>query len=158
MQSLHFLTAKHSREILGRITEQWGGEFEYLLEEYALAQSNEGKVYMISRDIEKVDVSKLRLNSVGMYLVDVEKNGLRLSIEGAQLVGAKATKNILEVSETQARQWLAGSEIELNEENRKLEGFIIIKFKQDIIGCGKISKGILYNFVPKNRRSKELIL
>ncbi len=157
MQSLHFLTAKHSREILHKITDQWGGEYEYLLEEYALAQSNEGKVYLISRDIEKIDVSKFRLNSVGMYLVDIENSGLRLSIEGAQLVGAKATKNIFEVSEAQARQWLSGNEIDLNEEDKKLEGFIIIKFKKDIIGCGRISKGILYNFVPKNRRTKELI-
>ena len=155
MQTIHFLTAKHSRELLGRISEQWGGDHTYLLDDYALAQTNEGKVYRISRDVEKMSLEHKKLNTVGMYLADVDEHNVRLSIEGAQLVGKNADKNILELDEAHARQWLAGMEVETRTE---LQGFVIVKFKQDIIGCGRVGKGTLYNFVPKNRRVKELLL
>ena len=33
-------------------------------------------------------------------------------------------------------------------------GFVLIKYENDFIGCGKITKDKILNFVPKERRLK----
>ncbi len=37
----------------------------------------------------------------------------------------------------------------------KPKGFVVIKFKNDFLGCGKASAEKITNFIPKNRRLKE---
>ena len=44
-----------------------------------------------------------------------------------------------------------------NELNIKsnLKGFVVIRYKDDFLGCGKASAEKITNFVPKERRLKE---
>jgi NOL1/NOP2/fmu family ribosome biogenesis protein len=74
-----------------------------------------------------------------------------LSIEGTQLLKDQITKNIFELDEKQAEQWMMGQELNLTTGKK---GFYIIKFKDDLLGTGKISENKISNFVPKSRRLK----
>jgi NOL1/NOP2/fmu family ribosome biogenesis protein len=74
-----------------------------------------------------------------------------LSIEGSQLLKNQITKNIFELDEKQAEQWMLGNEINIKTDKR---GFFIMKFKEDFLGTGKISAEKISNFVPKSRRLK----
>ena len=47
---------------------------------------------------------------------------------------------------------MKGNELEIQTGKK---GFLIIKYKNDFLGCGKASEPKITNFIPKNRRLKE---
>ena len=85
-----------------------------------------------------------------MYFCDLE-NGIRLSIEGSQIIGPKATKNVVEINDEQVKQWLKGEDLEIEDKNN-YSGFVIIKNKNDFLGTGKIKDNKILNYVNKGRR------
>ncbi len=87
----------------------------------------------------------------GIYFGRIEADGIRLSIEGAFLVGPKAKKNIIEINEERALRYLSGENIDVDAE---LEGWVILKWGQYYLGTGKVKNGKVYNYVPKERRIK----
>ncbi len=105
------------------------------------------KIFIISRDISRIDFRNMRLNDIGLYFCKVEKDGIRLSIEGSQLVGENA-KNSIILDEEETKKWFSGEDIQ----DKEGYGYFIVKNKKDILGCGKVKEGKLYNFVPKERR------
>ena len=146
MQNLKILNTKEIRNILELIKKQWGCSFKA---DYAFLQNEKGRTYIVSKDIAKIDFKKIRINSVGLYFAEVNGNEIRLSIEGSQLIGPNAEKNIIELNEEEARGWLKGNDLE---RETKAEGFAIIKHGNDYMGTGRISNNKILNFVPKTRR------
>jgi len=90
---------------------------------------------------------KVPTHHEGIYFGTLERDGLRLSIEGCFLVGRFAKRNVLEVEDDEARLWMCGRDLECN-----LKGYVIVKWRGFFLGCGKGNGKILRNFVPKNRR------
>ncbi len=150
--TLRFLNSKERKEILKRIKDSWDADLE---DDYVFLMNNQNKLFVVSRGIEKIDLSQIRLNNIGLYFGEITpRDELRLSIEGSSIVGKLAKQNILELSEDQAKSWFAGEDITI-EDNRN--GFMIIKFKKDFLGCGKLANNTLHNFVPKARRIEAMI-
>jgi len=85
-----------------------------------------------------------------MYFCEVDNIGIRLSIEGTQIVGPKAGKNIVELDEEDTRKWFKGEDIEKECEN--CNGFVILKSGKDFLGTGKYVNGKILNYVGKTRR------
>ena len=96
MPELKILNNKEIKEILKLIQNQWGAKIKI---NYGFLKNQKGRIFVVSKDIAKIDISKLRLNSVGIYFCEIGKQGIRLSIEGSQIVGPKAAKNAVELSE-----------------------------------------------------------
>ena len=149
---LEILNKKEFERIIESIKDRFGiNELKELTENYGFLISNNNRVYIVSRDISNIDISKLNMNSIGMYFCDINEDVI-LSIEGTQLIGNKATKNIIELDEEQMKEWLLGRDIEISENH---EGSVILKYKEDFLGCGQIKENKILNFVAKNRRIKE---
>ena len=146
------LNSKQKKELLKVIEEQWGCRPKFLEESVFLLSSKEN-LYLVNRDIERIDMQRLRVDSVGLYIGEYKTNSLRLSIEGSQLIGPHAKTNIFELDKAMLEKWLKGFDIAIEQENT---GFLIMKYKNDFVGCGKIKNGSLLNFVPKIRRIKDL--
>ena len=146
MQQLKILNSREIKEILKLIENQWGAK---LKPDYAFLQNQKNRVFIINRDISKIDFSKLRINSIGMYFCEIDKLGIRLSIEGSQIIGKKAEKNIVEINEEQAKQWFKGEDLEIR---GNYSGFVIIKHNNDFLGNGKYKDGKILNYVSKSRR------
>ena len=85
-----------------------------------------------------------------MYFCEIDNKGIRLSIEGSQIIGPKATKNIVELSEEETRKWFKGEDIE--KECNNCNDFVILKRKNDFLGNGKYATGRILNYVGKTRR------
>ena len=152
MPELKFLNSKEVKEIFELIEEQWGAKLKL---DYTFARNNKHRVFIINKDISKIDFSKLRINSVGMYFCDLE-NEIRLSIEGSQIIGPKATKNIVEINESQVKQWLKGEDLKIEDKN-DYSGFLILKNGNDFLGTGKFKENKILNYVSKSRRINSLI-
>ena len=147
MPELKILNSKEIKEIYKLIEKQWGAKIKL---DYGFLKNNKNRIFIISKDISRIDISKLRLNSVGMYFCEIDDKGMRLSIEGSQIVGAKAAKNIVELDEEETRKWFKGEDLE--KECRDCSGFIILKRKNDFLGNGKYANGRILNYVAKTRR------
>ena len=143
---MKWLSSKEVKRILKQLKEEY--EAEPLLD-YQFLINHEDKVYIINNEIKNINFSILRTNTIGLYIGRLVKNELKLSIEGSQLIGPEAKKNVLEVDDKQARDWLKGVEIEYKGD---LKGFVIIKNKDTYIGCGKAVTDKILNFIPKTRR------
>ena len=145
---MRILNKKAAKEILALIKKQWNSTIDL---DYAFLEGKDNKIYLINKQFASISLEKLRINKIGLYFGQILQNELRLSIEGSQLIGPKAKKNILEISQQETRAWLRGEDIPTKE---KLKGFILIKHKDDFFGTGKFKKGKILNFVPKGRRIK----
>lgn len=83
----------------------------------------------------------------GVYFGRIERDGIRLSIEGCYLLAEQLRKNVVEVSFEEMLRWLRGEDLE-----REERGYVVLKWGRYYLGCGKGNGKIIRNFVPKDRR------
>ncbi len=141
------LNAKEKKSINALLEQQWG--FTKKLD-YVYLMNRKNRIFFTNRDIERLDTKALRVNSAGVYVGELlHDKELRLSIEGSQLIGKHATKNVVEISKEQMRQWLKGNDLDIDGLDAT---FVIIRCGDDLLGSGKVKEGRILNFVPKTRR------
>jgi NOL1/NOP2/fmu family ribosome biogenesis protein len=102
------------------------------------------------KEIKKIE-EKILLERVGIYFAKEQNNKIRLSLEGVYLLKEQIKKNIFELNDKQAEQWMLGQELPIRTRTRE---FLIMKYKDYFLGCGKASEEKIGNFIPKNRRLK----
>jgi NOL1/NOP2/fmu family ribosome biogenesis protein len=144
MQHLKILNRKEIKPILKFLKENFDMSSEL---DYVFFENPKGKIYLLSKKFADLDEKQLRINNLGLYFGKKEKDGFRLTLEGAQLIGAK--KNIIEISKGQMASWMRGEDLEAEHDSNV---YVIIKHKKDILGCGKFKDGKILNSVPKERR------
>lgn len=123
----------------------------------------------ISKDFLKGLLKLSKPECLGIYFGVLDKNKIRLSMDAAILFGKKAKKGILELNDEKTKKYLRGEEVEIKNINGdyytqknsknflgpKIQGnFVVLKNKDDFIGCGKVKGKRLWNYVPKERRIK----
>ncbi len=151
MIPLKFSNEQEKEKILRQLKYQFGiSEIPW-----TLARLGKERIIVFSGDISGRDVLNLdrvaHIEGIGLYFAKEQMDGIRLSIEGSQLLSNQITKNIFELDEKQAEQWMMGREISVKIDKK---GFFIIKYKDDFLGTGKVSENRITNFVPKARRLK----
>jgi len=144
MQNLKILNNKEVKKIMNELKEQYGTTEKL---DFAFFENFKSKVYILSKKFGELNDKNLRINNLGMYFGKKEKGGFRLSIEGAQMI--KAKKNVLEIDDREVLEWISRNDLKTSE---KMNGFIIIRNKNDVYGVGKIKEGKVMNFVSKDRR------
>jgi NOL1/NOP2/fmu family ribosome biogenesis protein len=147
MQNVSILNKKEIKNILARIKDQF--DIEEIKLDYVFMRNPKEKIYIANKEIFNLDFEKLRINSIGMYFGQIKEGRVRLSIEGAQLIGKHAKKNVVELDDVEARQWLKGIDLDKSVESK---GFVIIKNNKDILGCGKSTGEKIWNYTSKARR------
>ena len=88
---------------------------------------------------------------IGVYFAKVIAGEVRLTIEGTQIFKDQIKKNIFELNEEQAEKWMMGEELLIK---TGMKGFVVMKYKDNFMGCGKASEAKIGNFIPKTRRLK----
>jgi len=151
---LTFLNKKKVKEIFSILDKQWGLKkgFEKNLD-YTFMINSKDKIYIINKQIADINIDVLRIDSMGLYFGErrsgVKNSEIRLSIEGSQIVGPFATKNVVEISDGLKRLWIRGYDIEVKESGNF---FAIVSNSGDYLGCGRLKEGKLLNHIPKSRR------
>lgn len=151
IEHLRILAAKETRTIIEELNEHFDSKFST---DKVMVENNKRKIFLINRDYGRIDEKKLRINNLGMYFCTREKDGFRLSLEGSQMINPK--KNFYSVTKELATKWIAGENIEAG--NETFDGYVIIKYKDDIIGCGKFKDGQILNAVSKERRIQAVVI
>lgn len=147
-----FVSGRELKHLLVLLDEQfecgtsWADDFFWLM-------SDKDNLYLIFKDVEKINFSQLRINSFGLYFGEYRHNELRLSIEGSQIIGKLAKKNIVELTKDQLKTWFKGNDVDIEID---CKGFVILKNNDDFVGCGRVKENKILNFVPKARRLSEV--
>ena len=145
MEKLIVINTRDVKEITTQIQEQWGCTLSL---PGAFFKSVRDKIYYADKGVGLIDWKHLKVNSIGMYFADVHR-GVRLSIEGSQLVGPQAKKGVVLLTDKEAQDWMQG--LDLDKECNE-EGFVILQHNKDFLGCGKAMPDKILNYVPKVRR------
>jgi NOL1/NOP2/fmu family ribosome biogenesis protein len=114
---------------------------------FKLKEAGKRKLYAY-KECTNLESQSMEIIHHGVYFGRLEKGAIRLSIEGAQLIGKKAKKNIIEIDYDKTIKWMRGENLQVESE---VQGYVILKWKNYYLGCGEIKKGTIKNYVPKDR-------
>lgn len=149
--NIHFIKSNEKRDIVSQLNKQFG------IEElpYLLVQSGKERVRAFSGHLSKDEIKSIseiaRIEGIGMYLIRKEHD-LRLSFDATQVLKNKIKKQIIEINQEQYEEWIRGYDLQVTSETK---GTVVIKFKDDFIGCGKSTGDKILNHVPKERRIRK---
>lgn len=121
------------------------------LKGFRFLQSGKKRIRLISEAASSLLTDVPYTGSTGLYVGEYSPRAVRLTMDGAMLLGQYATKQRIQLTAEQAKEWMQGKSI--NYENKQ-RGYVIVYHKEDILGCGSLSQGLLHSFVPKKRRPK----
>jgi len=120
-----------------------------------LVKRGEERIFLFQGSLSPKEITELEktilLERVGIYFAKIIRDEPKLSIEGTQILKDQIKKNIFELNKEQAEQWMTGQELNIKTGKRS---FLIMKYKDDLLGCGKASEEKITNFIPKSRRLK----
>lgn len=144
--NLKFMKSKEVKEVLNLIYEQWGFNFE---SDYVFLMNEKGDVFVINRDIERIEFENLNINSLGLYFGELRHGEFRLSVDGSQIIGPNSSKNVFDISDDELKGYMNGEDIHVDKEDT---GFLLVRNKDNFFGCSKVREGKMLNFFPKSRR------
>jgi len=151
MNFLKIFSQKEKENIIEKLKQQFGvtkvnGIF---------VQRGTERLFLFQGTITQKQIHNLErtipIERVGIYFGKFQNSEVRLSIEGVHLLKNQITKNIFELNKEQTELWMKGNELEIQTGKKS---FLIMKYKNDFLGCGKASELKIGNFIPKSRRLK----
>ena len=140
------LSKKQVRLIIEGLGDYYG--IKNLKMDFIFLKDGKNKVHLINKEYKLLNHA--RINEAGLYFINISKD-LRLSIEGAQIIGRLATKNIYDLSDEDLTDWLRGFDIETGDNH---QGYKLMKNNDDFYGVGYFKDNKIRNFIPKSRRIK----
>ncbi len=163
MRDIHLMNSKEKKNFLKIIEERFDCDISDFKDSVLIKAGH--RIYLTNRELEKINTSDLKIDNIGLYIATIEEKlnkeaRVRLSIEGSQIIGPRAKKNILEINREQLKGWFFGNDFEVSKGNCE-RGFVILKYKNDFVGCGNLTKKEggyeIKNYVPKERRLKHFL-
>jgi len=148
---IKILNQKEKQKIINKLNLQFGiKEISGLL-----LQKDLERIFLFQGEFDKKQIKNLEyiipIEKIGIYFAKEIRNEIILSFEGTQILKSQITKNIFELNKEQMQDWMQGKE--LNVKTGK-KGFLIMKYKNDFLGCGKASELKIGNLISKTRRLK----
>ncbi len=143
------MSRKDVKKFLKSINEYFESDFQ---SNDVFLKTEQNKIYIVTPEAWNFDLEKIHVKNIGIYFGQIMPSGeVRLSVEGSQLVG-KTAKKIFTVNKEQLDMISHSEKFETDVKNN---GFFIVKYKEHVIGCVKVSNGFVYNYIPKSRRNYE---
>lgn len=124
------------------------------LDRFLVLLSFEEKIWLASKEILNLDMRKFPVNSIGMNFGKIKRNDkINLTVEGAQMIGKLATRNIVVLDEENSKKFMQGSNVKPQQEvGCEYHNFAIVKFGENILGSSLLTEDGIQNQLPKSRR------
>ena len=146
---MKILYSAQKKEILNQLKKQYGiTKLPYLLVQFGKEKIRLYSGNLSTQELRELDRT-LKIENAGLYAINIAQ-GTRLTFDGVQLFKNQITKNILELNDQQAEDWLKGNDLAI-ESDKNLK---VLQHNNEFIGCGKSTGEKITNFVPKERRIK----
>ncbi len=159
MTLFRVLSDKEKNDIISKLFEQFG--ISRIDGSFITLGNDKVRLFTgsMSGDELKILGSIVHLEISGLYLLTLEKDGIRLSHDASIILKDQISKGIVEINKVQEFQWLKGQDVLLNKDQEivysGIKGFVVLRCDNEFVGCGKLGlDGRIRNFVPKERRVK----
>ena len=96
------------------------------------------------------DLPDLDFEAVGLRFLSLRGRVPKPTTYALQLFGRFATKNAVDLSDGEARRFIAGERQQLSAPVE--DGYVVVSYRGDVLGCGLYSRGDLISQLPKERR------
>jgi NOL1/NOP2/fmu family ribosome biogenesis protein len=148
---MNVLNSREKKRIVGMLREAYG--CEDVFSKFALLMSEEKeKIWIANPELFTPDLSGLNVTNIGLYFGRMDKDKIRLSREGSQMVGKTANRNIAEVDNLEL---IKGENVKAVATNDCDEGeYVLVKYKEDFIGIARYKNGLLENVAPRGRKMR----
>lgn len=148
---IKIFSKKEKQEVEKKLNRQFGiNEIPGIL-----VKMGQDRIFFFSGKITENEIRKIEseipIERVGVYFARIMDDFPKLSIEGTQILKNQIKKNIFELNEEQLKDWMSGRDLMIKTGER---GFLVMKYRNDFLGCGKASAEKISNFIPKSRRLK----
>jgi len=97
-----------------------------------------------------IALPEMHLEWAGCHLATIAKDGVVLSIEGAQQIGKTAGKNVVEITRKDAQDLMEGLDLSYDGPER---GYVVLKLSGTPICVCKAEEGRIVNTIPQSRRT-----
>jgi NOL1/NOP2/fmu family ribosome biogenesis protein len=145
------LTSTDKKRIIEKLNEQYGiTDLPYLVILFGKEKLRLYSGILSKEELYHLD-NNARIETIGLYFAKYEEeSNIRLTIDGLQLLKDQITKNIYELDDNEADNWLKGNDLDIKTDY----GWKVLKNNGEFIGCGKSTGEKISNFMPKERRIK----
>lgn len=154
MNQINILNKKETEELLTKLKNQFGIEKIPGI----ILQKGKERIFLFQGEISDKEIRKIessvKIERIGIYIGKIFEptDEIRLSIEGTQIFKEQIQRNVFILDKKEDyEKWMNGQELNIRTD---LRGIIVIKYKNEFLGCGKASEEKIGNFIPKNRRLK----
>ena len=151
MTFIKILSKNEKKEIERKLNKQFGvKEIDGMLIKFG-----KDRIFFFSGKLKENEIriieSEIPIERIGVYFARIMNDFPKLSIEGTQILKEQISKNTFELNEKQSKEWMSGRDLNLVSQQK---GFLVMKYKEEVLGCGKASENKVSNFIPKMRRLK----
>jgi NOL1/NOP2/fmu family ribosome biogenesis protein len=124
------------------------------LSNYEVYINKRGEIFLASKSISIVENLIEKSSYFGLYIGKLKRNQkIQLSVEGSQIVGKQANKNIAILDDENIFKFMEGLPAKWKELiNCEKNNFVLIKNNNDFFGSGILREDFIENYVPKGRR------
>ncbi len=141
------LKGKELERVFGYLEERFGIG-RGLFGGYDFRVSPKGKAFISNRFPGTDPRSALNL---GLPFVRVGRSGvIKPTSVFIQLFGRHAKKGIVNIGKEQAKRFASGMDLEIGTDLSR--GYVIVRYGNYDLGCGRLKEGILKNMLPKGKR------
>jgi len=152
MIPINFFNSKENKKFLAQLNEQFGIKTI----PGRVTKIGKEKIFLFAGNLDEKKIMEMQkiipIERIGIYFAKEFEGEYRLSIEATQILKDQITKNIIELNEEQKEIWMMGHELLMKTDKK---GFVLIKYKDEMLGTGKASEEKIANFIPKSRRLKD---
>ena len=145
-----FTTNQQKQEITQKLNSQFGIS---LSQDNLLIESSKEKIRLFTGNLTKEQIQEIEaiapIEAIGLYFFKEEKDAqLRLSLDATHILKDNITKNVTNLNDNEASQWMQGNDL-----NKKAPKSIqVIQHNSDFLVCAKSTGEVLLNHIPKDRR------
>ena len=139
------------REEIEKIIEKnYGAKVD--LSKYNVYINKRKEIFLAQKNLDESLIE--RASYFGLYFGKLKRNNkIQLSVEGSQIIGKLASKNIAILDDENIFRFMEGLPAKWKELiNCEKNNFVLIKNENDFFGCGILREEAIESFVPKGRR------
>jgi len=128
--NLKIFNAKEKQKIIDKLSSQFGIK---KVDGYLIMRGAD-RIFLFQGDLNPKEITDLEsfvpIERIGIYFAKEVGDGIRISIDGIHLLKNQINKNIFELNDSQAFDWMHGRELNID---TGLNGFIVLKHNDDFI-------------------------
>ena len=147
------MNTKETEGMFEKLKERFGLDPK-LFQDYDFFINTKNKIFILNKTSSKlVESYPKRLMNVGILFARKDAV-IKPTSNMLQIFGHSARKNIIELNRPRARIYIEGFDIDFREEISAVDGYVILRYGNNTLGCGLLKDFALKNVIPKAKRMR----